>query len=67
MQFKLITNEDGTKELHYRTDTGAQFDVILLGVVDTPSGPKEQFDWLTAKLKEHNVVPVDTKFILNQQ
>jgi hypothetical protein len=64
MQFKLITNEDGTKEIHHRNESGAPFALIPLGVVETPTDPQALFKWITAKLKEHGAVPADTVFSL---
>ena len=64
MQFKLIKNDDGTKEIHYRNDDGVAFSMISLGYVVTPTEPKELFDFMTEKLKEHGAVVQEMQFTL---
>jgi hypothetical protein len=65
MQFKLITNDDGTKEIHHRNESGVPFSMIALGAVDTPTDPQALFVWMTEKLKEVGAVPAITQFTLN--
>jgi hypothetical protein len=65
MQFKLITNDDGIKEIHHRNEAGVPFSVIPVGTVETPTDPQALFVWMTNKLKETGTVPALTQFTLN--
>jgi len=66
MQFRLVENSDGTKEIHYRSEDGTPFKFIAIGKVDVPDGAQARFRWITEKLKDAGAVPQATQFNLNE-
>lgn len=64
MEFKTLTADDGTKVLHFRESPDHQLSTINLGNVTLPTDPVKLFEWMTGKLKEHGLVPENTKFRL---
>lgn len=64
MEFKIIHGKNG-KELHFKATPDGTVVVEQLGNTDIPSDPRELFEFMTGKLKEHGLVPTDTVFRLN--